>query len=573
MFDYARFPTDGAVDEAVFAEGQRLEGQDDQRASCSGPGQALRARRRDASRRRSSAFRPPRRPTSARTRGCSRASSTPSPRWSTPRNRPRAVRHLEPGGQSRATPVTASLLDWQQAGWSTAGRGCGPGCRTSPTTGVVRPEQVQRPDPAPRMTRGPTAITIWNVMAEYSPGVLMPTLDATARRARRRRLRFGRLSPPPPSPKMPGLTGAAVGFGAPELPRGTTPRYVRAHRPKRTATTFARTPIRGINRQRHLGPQAVEQALVVAPAGARRARAGRASSGPPSSCSSSGRAAVPISRIIEPPLPTRMPLLRGGLADDGGPDPRRVLARPGSSSSTITATACGTSWRVSRAPARARARRAAGAAARRCAVPAGYSAGPAGSSPTSSSRSAVDAVAACGPRPGAARGSRRARRRSATPLGDRAPATAGRPCSAPPRSAPPAPGARGHEAVARPGRRRRVEHQQRRVDVGSVSSTARCMRLGERRPAAAGSPAGRAARAATPGPSAMPETRRRVVCGRSDTIVTCSPQRALTSVDLPTFGRPASATTALRKALTPRRTRPGCLGPGGRPGWISSRGP
>ena len=36
--------------------------------------------------------------------------------------------------------------------------------------------------------------------------------------------------------------------------------------------------------------------------------------------------------------------------------------------------------------------------------------------------------------------------------------------------------------------------------------------------------------------------RRRVVCGLSETIATLPPQSAFTSVDLPTFGRPATAT-------------------------------
>ena len=35
--------------------------------------------------------------------------------------------------------------------------------------------------------------------------------------------------------------------------------------------------------------------------------------------------------------------------------------------------------------------------------------------------------------------------------------------------------------------------------------------------------------------------RRRVVCGLSETIATFPPQRAFTSVDFPTFGRPATA--------------------------------
>ena len=45
-----------------------------------------------------------------------------------------------------------------------------------------------------------------------------------------------------------------------------------------------------------------------------------------------------------------------------------------------------------------------------------------------------------------------------------------------------------------------------------------------------------------PVPVRDPEIRRRVVCGLSETIATLPPQSAFTSVDLPTFGRPATAT-------------------------------
>ena len=41
---------------------------------------------------------------------------------------------------------------------------------------------------------------------------------------------------------------------------------------------------------------------------------------------------------------------------------------------------------------------------------------------------------------------------------------------------------------------------------------------------------------------ATPRIARRVVCGLSETIATFWPTSALTSVDLPTLGRPASAT-------------------------------
>ena len=43
------------------------------------------------------------------------------------------------------------------------------------------------------------------------------------------------------------------------------------------------------------------------------------------------------------------------------------------------------------------------------------------------------------------------------------------------------------------------------------------------------------------GPLATPKIRRRVVFGTFDVIATLSPVSALTSVDLPTFGRPATA--------------------------------
>src|SRR5215470_16966391 len=52
-------------------------------------------------------------------------------------------------------------------------------------------------------------------------------------------------------------------------------------------------------------------------------------------------------------------------------------------------------------------------------------------------------------------------------------------------------------------------------------------------------------------------TRRRVVCGLSETIATLPPASALTSVDFPTFGRPATATNPLLK------------GPYPHPGWGS----
>ena len=47
---------------------------------------------------------------------------------------------------------------------------------------------------------------------------------------------------------------------------------------------------------------------------------------------------------------------------------------------------------------------------------------------------------------------------------------------------------------------------------------------------------------ARPAPSRIPVTRWRVVCAFFDVMLTRSPTRRLSSVDLPTFGRPAIAT-------------------------------
>ena len=43
---------------------------------------------------------------------------------------------------------------------------------------------------------------------------------------------------------------------------------------------------------------------------------------------------------------------------------------------------------------------------------------------------------------------------------------------------------------------------------------------------------------------------RRVVCGLSETIAIFRPTSAFTSVDLPTFGRPTTATMPERNAVT-----------------------
>ena len=59
-----------------------------------------------------------------------------------------------------------------------------------------------------------------------------------------------------------------------------------------------------------------------------------------------------------------------------------------------------------------------------------------------------------------------------------------------------------------------------------------------------------------------PVMRRRVVCGWSLTMLTLRPTRALTSVDLPTLGRPKTATNPLRNAsLISARFRAARTGP------------
>ena len=87
-------------------------------------------------------------------------------------------------------------------------------------------------------------------------------------------------------------------------------------------------------------------------------------------------------------------------------------------------------------------------------------------------------------------------------------------------------------------------------------------------PAAASARSGRRAGAARPGRStrtswrpasrsvATPRIARRVVCGRTETIATWEPTSALTSVDLPTLGRPASPTKPARVIAAPPAPRP-----------------
>src|SRR5690242_13401362 len=58
--------------------------------------------------------------------------------------------------------------------------------------------------------------------------------------------------------------------------------------------------------------------------------------------------------------------------------------------------------------------------------------------------------------------------------------------------------------------------------------------------------------------------RWRVVCGRGVTMLTFCPTRALSSVDLPTFGRPTSAAKPQRKSAEGSVTGRLCAGMDGR---------
>ena len=99
-----------------------------------------------------------------------------------------------------------------------------------------------------------------------------------------------------------------------------------------------------------------------------------------------------------------------------------------------------------------------------------------------------------------------------------------------------------------------------------LSSTARCMRSVS---ASRGrwKPGRSASTSCAPGTCTTPRRRRLVVCGLSETIATWSRQSAFVSVDLPTFGRPASPTNPLRNAGSSRAGPPSSdcsFTPGGR---------
>src|SRR5690606_27374015 len=70
----------------------------------------------------------------------------------------------------------------------------------------------------------------------------------------------------------------------------------------------------------------------------------------------------------------------------------------------------------------------------------------------------------------------------------------------------------------------------------------RCLARAEALPCSRGMPGVATSTSWPCGKVAMPSSRWRVVCGRLEVMLTLAPTRALTRVDLPTLGRPMTAT-------------------------------
>ncbi len=88
----------------------------------------------------------------------------------------------------------------------------------------------------------------------------------------------------------------------------------------------------------------------------------------------------------------------------------------------------------------------------------------------------------------------------------------------------------------------------------SAASPSRFMKCASRLPEAAAVPGVSVRIIRNPGPATRPSTRCRVVCGFGVTMLSLRPASAFRSVDLPTFGRPASTTVPQRwvcSGLTP----------------------
>src|SRR5215211_1847449 len=260
---------------------------------------------------------------------------------------------------------------------------------------------------------------------------------------------------------------------------------------------------------------------------------------PPVSRSISLRAEVPTAFTIRPPRPTRIPFCDSVSAHTRARTTRRPSSRR-SSSSISTSTACGSSSRV-RSRTCSRISSASRTASGRSLVASdGYRNGPSGSSWTrcwTSSATPAPERALTGntspstPSSAAASSARAVRGRSKRSTLFTA-VTAGSPtfrsARAMKRSPAPtccSPFTRNSAASASPSARSTC------CCIRSVStSRGRCT-------------PGRSTRTSCQSsPDATPRISRRVVWGLSDTIATLPPTIRFTSVDLPTFGRPAMAT-------------------------------
>ncbi len=259
------------------------------------------------------------------------------------------------------------------------------------------------------------------------------------------------------------------------------------------------------------------------------------------------RAAVPIALIIEPPAPMRIP-----FCDSASTQTRaRTRTRPPrtfSMSSTTTSTACGTSWKVRRSTCSRTSSASSTSSDWSEWSEAGNRNGPAGSRPlrcsTSSTtplpvRAEIGKTSLLTPRSAAAWRAAMVRGRSSrstlltaitTGTGD----------------------ARSEVAMKRspgPTPSRALRTISAASESASSRSTRRCIRWvsasrGRWTP-------GRSTRTSCePAVVATPRIARRVVCGLSETIATFWPTIALTRVDLPTLGRPASATNPDRVATS-----------------------
>jgi len=241
-----------------------------------------------------------------------------------------------------------------------------------------------------------------------------------------------------------------------------------------------------------------------------------------------------MSRTMRPPAPIRMPFWDSVSVQMAA---RTVTSfGPSSISSTCTSTACGTSWRVRRSTC-SRTISASQTSSRRSETSSSAKKnGPSGSRATRWSSSD------CTPVPRAAEMGKISASRPNSASSSAAPCSARTMCGLSSRSAlltaivtgVPVPDSAsamkrspGPPTPWTPSTTKRTASQS-----ASSCSTRRCMRDVSM---------SRGTACQSPGRVATPRIARRVVCGLSETIATFWPTIALTSVDLPTLGRPASA--------------------------------